>query len=141
MSVDETLANGKENRTQLDSKPIRKIQGIGSKRGCMRGKGGPENAECKYRGVRQRTWGKWVAEIRRPKGGKRRWLGTFENAMEAAIAYDIAATEMYSSYARLNFPNSCSTTASSSSISLVETPAAAGLDSTRTSNYSGDLCR
>ncbi|XP_059446378.1 ethylene-responsive transcription factor ERF043-like [Corylus avellana] len=135
---DETLAQWKENQAHLDSKPICKIQAIGSKKGCMRGKGGPQNSQCNYRGVRQRTWGKWVAEIREPSGGKRHWLGTFANAMEAAIAYDIAARAMYSSYARLNFPNSFSTTVTnSSSISLGETPAAARLDSTATSNYSG----
>jgi hypothetical protein len=55
------------------------------------------------------------------------WLGTFVNVVEAAIAYDIAVRAMYSSYARLNFPNSCSTTATSSSISPIETPVAAGL--------------
>jgi EREBP-like factor len=69
----------------VDSKPIRKIQGIGSKKGCMKGKGGPENSKCKYRGVRQRKWGKWVAEIRQPNGGKRLWLGTFANSLEACL--------------------------------------------------------
>jgi EREBP-like factor len=52
MSVDETLAKWKESQIQLDSKPILKIQGIGSKKGCMKGKGGPQNLKCKYRGVR-----------------------------------------------------------------------------------------
>ena len=37
------------------------------KKGPTRGKGGPQNSSCEYRGVRQRTWGKWVAEIRNPQ--------------------------------------------------------------------------
>jgi len=97
----------------------------------MKGKGGPENSKCKYRGVRQRTWGKWVVEIRQPNGGKRMWLGTFANSLEAALAYDKAARTMYGSYARLNFPNSCSAS-TSSSISPIETPAR--VDSRTTSN-------
>lgn len=83
----------------------RKAPAKGSKKGCMKGKGGPENSRCQYRGVRQRTWGKWVAEIREPNRGKRLWLGTFGSAIEAALAYDEAARAMYGSSARLNLPN------------------------------------
>ncbi|KAI5656115.1 hypothetical protein M9H77_24908 [Catharanthus roseus] len=76
-----------------------------SRKGCMRGKGGPENATCTYKGVRQRTWGKWVAEIREPNRGSRLWLGTFETSHEAAIAYDAAARKLYGPDAKLNLPH------------------------------------
>ncbi|CAD5185606.1 unnamed protein product [Musa acuminata subsp. malaccensis] len=53
-----------------------------------------------FRGVRQRQLGKWVAEIRLPRNRTRVWLGTFDTAEDAAMAYELGGDAVH-----LNFPH------------------------------------
>nr|BDE46685.1 SKL4-2 [Oryza sativa Indica Group]BDE46698.1 transcriptional factor [Oryza sativa Indica Group x Oryza sativa Japonica Group]BDE46709.1 transcriptional factor [Oryza sativa Indica Group x Oryza sativa Japonica Group] len=75
-----------------------------TKKGNKAGRRRPASRH-RFRGVRQRPYGRWAAEIRDTVvQGTRVWIGTFDTAVEAALAYDATARWLYGSKAVTNFP-------------------------------------
>nr|KYP56755.1 Ethylene-responsive transcription factor RAP2-11 [Cajanus cajan] len=74
-------------------KRVVKVPTVGNKR------------EKRFLGVRQRPSGRWIAEIKGSSQKLRLWLGTFDKAEDAAMAYDYAARLLRGRNAKTNFPN------------------------------------
>lgn len=55
----------------------------------------------RYKGV-SRSGNKWCARIQ--SGFESNWIGTFDNEINAARAYDNAARQLHGEFAFLNFP-------------------------------------
>lgn len=100
-----------------------------------------------FRGVRKRSWGRYVSEIRLPGQKTRVWLGSFGSPDSAAIAYDSAAFYLKGNSATLNFPHladSLPTPESSSRRDIQSAAAKAALDLTdnrSSSSHASDSTR
>ncbi|KAF8756330.1 hypothetical protein HU200_011094 [Digitaria exilis] len=70
--------------------------------------GGKVHKDLGWVGVRERLWGGYAAEIRIPSSRSRVWIGRFQHARQAALAYDAAMFCFYGerlpNLRKYNFP-------------------------------------
>ena len=52
---------------------------------------------ARFKGVRYRSWGRWVSEIRLPRSRERVWLGSFATAEMASRAFEAASIALHGS--------------------------------------------
>lgn len=84
---------------RFESEPPSKLGSKNKKRACQ------SEPDTQFRGVRKRSWGRYVSEIRLPGTKTRVWLGSFGSAEMAARAHDSAALFLKGNSACLNFPD------------------------------------
>jgi hypothetical protein len=65
---------------------------------------GRRTASSRFKGVSLYRSGKWQAQIG-VSPGVLRYLGQFASEIDAALAYDVAARDLFGEFARLNFPD------------------------------------
>ena len=90
------IQNGKDNRANCKLSNLRLNSHAGNSHNCY------TKSLTGFRGVQEAKSGNYETKIQIK--GKVHYLGTFETAKEAALAYDMKALEVYGEGACLNFP-------------------------------------